>query len=83
MKNQSNPMLCPGNHFNGQNGNVFYHTNCIASNAKANKARAQGSLKGDLAYTEQQGHVSMQEGWVEDSRTVAHKVKSKEEFPQG
>lgn len=83
MNNVPNPLLLPGNHFNERDGKIFYSAGSISSNAKANKARAKGALKGDLAYTEQQAHVSLEEGWVEDNRTVAHKLKSKEEFPQG
>lgn len=54
----------------------------ISSNGKADDARMDGGLKGDLYYTQEEA-VATPEGWVESQRTVDHKLLSKEMFPQG
>lgn len=55
---------------------------CIEPAAQAARARAEGNLKPDLAYTRQQA-VPGPDGWVESDATVRSKQKSKEEFPRG
>ena len=55
---------------------------CIGPSRSAQKARADGALQPDLAYTGQQAAPGP-EGWVEDGATVRSKQKSKEQFPQG
>lgn len=55
---------------------------CIEPAAKAARTRAEGNLKPDLAYTNQQA-VPGPKGWVENEATVRSKQKSKEEFPRG
>ena len=54
----------------------------IAPNGRADDARMNGTLKGDLFYTQDEA-VPTPEGWVESDRTVDHKLISKEMFPQG
>ena len=68
---------------NHSSGKTTSPLNAIPSAAKAAQARKEGSLKGDLAYTQAKARASLLEGWVEDGETVRHKLKSKEEFPQG
>lgn len=55
---------------------------CIEPAAKVALARAEGDLKPDLAYTNQQA-VPGAKGWIESESTVLSKQKSKEEFPRG
>ena len=57
-------------------------TGRIAPNGRADDARMNGTLKGDLFYTQDEA-VPTPEGWVESDRTVDHKLISKEMFPQG
>lgn len=54
----------------------------IQSNGRADDARMNGGLKGELFYTQDEA-VPSTEGWVEDKRTVTHKLLSKEMFPRG
>lgn len=54
----------------------------VSSNEKANKARFEGALKGDLYYSRQDAK-STQKGRVESPETVAEKVIEKEIFPLG
>ena len=46
------------------------------------EARAEGGMRPALYYTNQ-GQAACAKGVVEAPHTVAHRVKSKEEFPQG
>ena len=55
---------------------------CIGPSRSAQKARADGALQPDLAYTVQQAAPGP-EGWVENAATVHSKQKSKEQFPRG
>lgn len=55
---------------------------CIGPSRSAQKARADGALQPDLAYTGQQATPGP-EGWVENAATVRSKQKSKEQFPRG
>lgn len=54
----------------------------IESNARADRARAKGQLKGDLYYAQQQAEPTL-EGWTESPETVERKLLCKEEFPLG
>ena len=49
---------------------------------EAARAHAREIMKGALYYTQAEAHAS-REGWVESDETVASKLCSKEEFPQG
>ncbi|MBU3805761.1 MAG: hypothetical protein H9882_02555 [Candidatus Fournierella pullistercoris] len=60
-----------------------YRLNAISPAAKSAKAKEEHQLKPDLSYTQAKARASLEEGWVEDDVTVRHKLKSKEEFPQG
>lgn len=83
MKKFQNLFSCPENTENERDGKLFYKSNCISPFAKAEKARREHALKGDLAYVDEEAYPDQENGWVEDTHTVWHKVKSKEEFPQG
>lgn len=50
--------------------------------SEAARAQARQIMKGALYYTQAEAHAST-EGWVESDETVASKLRSKEEFPQG
>lgn len=54
----------------------------ISSNGRADDARMDGALKGELYYTQDEAEPTT-EGWVESDRTVTHKLLSKEMFPRG
>lgn len=54
----------------------------ISCNRKANEARFEGALKGDLAYSRQES-VPTRRGNVETDQTVIDKVVEKEIFPLG
>ncbi len=78
-RNQAQPSVSPSS----SEKTASMPLNCIGPTARTAKARAKGQLKGDLAYTQQKAEADLLEGWVEDDVTVRHKLKSKEEFPQG
>lgn len=56
--------------------------NCVGRSRQAWQAKLEGGLRPDLYYTGQEA-VPCREGWVESQHTVASKLESKEEFPQG
>lgn len=56
--------------------------NCVSRSRNAYKAKLEGGLRPDLYYTGQEA-VPGRDGWVESPHTVASKLESKEEFPQG
>lgn len=58
------------------------HLNCVSRSRNAYKAKLEGGLRPDLYYTVQEASPGP-DGWVESSHTVASKLESKEEFPQG
>lgn len=58
------------------------HLNCVSRSRNAYKAKLEGGLRPDLYYTGQEASPGL-DGWVESSHTVASKLESKEEFPQG
>lgn len=56
--------------------------NCVSRSRNAWQAKLEGGLRPDLYYTGQEA-VPSEEGWEESPHTVASKLESKEEFPQG
>lgn len=58
------------------------HLNCVSRSRNACKAKLEGGLRPDLYYTVQEAAPGP-DGWVESPHTVASKLESKEEFPQG
>lgn len=58
------------------------HLNCVSRSRNACKAKLEGGLRPDLYYTGQEAAPGL-DGWVESPHTVASKLESKEEFPQG
>ena len=56
--------------------------NCVSRSRNAWQAKLEGGLRPDLYYTGQEA-VPCREGWAESPHTVASKLESKEEFPQG
>ncbi len=56
--------------------------NCVGRSRRAWQAKLEGDLRPDLYYTGQEA-VPCREGWLESPHTVASKLESKEEFPQG
>ena len=56
--------------------------NCVGRSRDAWQAKLEGGLRPDLYYTGQEA-VPCRDGWEESPHTVASKLESKEEFPQG
>lgn len=56
--------------------------NCVSRSRDAWQAKLEGGLRPDLYYTGQEA-VPCRDGWEESPHTVASKLESKEEFPQG
>lgn len=56
--------------------------NCVSRSRRAWQAKLEGGLRPDLYYTGQEA-VPCRNGWQESQHTVASKLESKEEFPQG
>ena len=56
--------------------------NCVGRSRDAWQAKLEGGLRPDLYYTGQEAVPNL-DGWEESPHTVASKLESKEEFPQG